>query len=266
MTTINLINNTETFTLNGVVYTHHTETGRFSKTENGKTKRIGITEYQVAEDEADRLDAKLDAAMNKLGYSRINSEWNDIRYSTCNGMSKVMAWNTVEEGLAWVEAELDAAAENPEVSLEQFVELVQEAEESVNTEAGKEIAEELAPKAKKVRKPRKSKDIAYTYYTDDEHTNALFTLTAKQVDFIKHLPDTYFWENGVESIIWVDCLCDDIGGQFAGKPMTVGAMISTLCEKGLGTRTTDRKGPRGGKATSFALTEMGMAVAIDLGL
>ena len=117
---------------------------------------------------------------------------------------------------------------------------------------------------KKERKARKSKDIAYTYYTDDAHTNALFTLTAKQVDFIRHLPDTCFWENGLDSCIWVDCLCDEIGGQFEGKPMTVGAMISTLCEKGLGSRGSERRDGR--KCTSFVLTEMGQAVAIDLGL
>lgn len=216
MTTINLTNNTETFTLNGIVYTHHTETGRFSKTENGKTKRIGVTEYQVAEAEADELDRKA--------------------------------------------AELDAAAENPEVSLEQFVELVQEAEESENTEKIEEIQREMAPKAKKARK---SKDIAYTYYTDDEHTNALFTLTAKQVDFLHEMVDTMAWD-GFDHPLYIDLLVDEIGGQFAGKPMTVGAMISTLCEKGLGERETTRRDNH--KCTSFILTEMGQAVAIDLDL
>jgi hypothetical protein len=88
-------------------------------------------------------------------------------------------------------------------------------------------------------------------------------LTPKQVDFLKHLPDTDFYE-GVESAIWIDCLCDDIGGQFAGKPMTVGAMISTLCEKGLGTRAVERREKR--KVTSFKLTELGQKVAIELGL
>jgi hypothetical protein len=90
------------------------------------------------------------------------------------------------------------------------------------------------------------------------------SLTAKQVDFIKHLPDTNFWEQGLDSCIWVDILCDEIGGQFADKPMTVGAMISTLCEKGLGTRGKNRV--NGHKCTSFALTELGKKVAKELGL
>ena len=118
------------------------------------------------------------------------------------------------------------------------------------------VEEPKAPKAKRVRKP---KDIG--------HTSAAVegvTLTAKQVDFIRHLPDTCFWEHGLDSAIWVDCLCDDIGGQFKGKPMTVGAMISTLCEKGLGTRCKQRV--NGKKATSFALTENGKLVAAELGL
>lgn len=136
----------------------------------------------------------------------------------------------------------------------------QEAEESANTEAGEEITAEILkagePKAKKERKPRKSKDVA--------HEAEGVTLTAKQVDFIKHLPDTYFWENGLDSCIWVDCLCDDIQGQFANRPMTVGAMISTLCEKGLGFRT--RVKVNGRTATSFGLTAQGKAVAKSLGL
>ena len=108
----------------------------------------------------------------------------------------------------------------------------------------------------KSSKPRKSNDVA--------HEAEGVTLTAKQVDFIKHLPDTCFWENGLDSCIWVDCLCDDIGGQFKGKPMTVGAMISTICEKGLGRRGVEKRDGR--KCTSFELTELGKKVAAGLGL
>lgn len=135
----------------------------------------------------------------------------------------------------------------------------QGAEESETTEETKKIAKELAPKAKK---PRKSKDIAWA--GDGINAPHTVTLTAKQVDFIKHLPDSNFWEHGLDSVLWVDVLCDEIGGEFAGKPMTVGAMISTLCEKGLGARATDRRDGR--KCTSFALTELGKKVAAELGL
>lgn len=108
----------------------------------------------------------------------------------------------------------------------------------------------------KPRKAKKSKDVAFECEG--------VTLTAKQVDFIRHLPDTCFWENGLDSCIWVDCLCDDIGGQFAGKPMTVGAMISTICEKGLGLRGVEKRDGR--KCTTFELTELGKKVAAGLGL
>lgn len=120
---------------------------------------------------------------------------------------------------------------------------------------------------KKAFKPRKSKDIAYTYYESDGNNaraKVLFTLTAKQVDFIKRLPNSNFWENGVESVLWCDILADEIGGQFAGKPMTVGAMISTLREKDLVHvgKDLDRKG----HPKFMELTEIGQAVAVDLGL
>lgn len=106
--------------------------------------------------------------------------------------------------------------------------------------------------AKKSRK-RASKDIAYT--------GIGFTLTAKQVDFIRHIPDTCFYEHGLDSTVWCDVLADEIGGQFAGKPMTVGAMISTLREKSL---LCVAKGEHSRKYIEF--TEVGKEVAKDLGL
>lgn len=116
--------------------------------------------------------------------------------------------------------------------------------------------EDLEPKTEepKAKKTRRSKDVAY-------EGNGV-TLTAKQVDFIRHLPDTCFWEDGLDSVIWVDVLCDDIGGQFANKPMTVGAMISTLCEKGLGERATNRREKK--KCVSFNLTSLGQIVADEI--
>lgn len=115
---------------------------------------------------------------------------------------------------------------------------------------------------KETKKARKSKDIAHSYYNED--TNAVITLTAKQVDFIKHLPDTSFWEQGLDSCPWCDVLAEEIGGQFAGKPMTVGAMISTLREKNL--LTVGRDTSRQGKPKFMQLTDMGKQVAKELGL
>ena len=130
---------------------------------------------------------------------------------------------------------------------------IEATEESQTTEETQQIAKEFAPKKKRIRK---SKDIAYEGHE--------VTLTAKQVDFIRHLPDTNFWENGLDSTVWTDVLADEIGGQFEGKPMTTGAMISTICEKGLANRATDRVNGR--KATFMVLTELGKMVAAELGL
>lgn len=129
----------------------------------------------------------------------------------------------------------------------------EEIEAAIEEEAAKEIAVEVK-KAKK--RTRKSKDIAYEGYS--------VTLTAKQVDFIRHLPDTCFWENGLNSTPWTDVLAEEIGGQFAGKPMTTGAMISTICEKGLAERAKAKV--NGKTATYMELTELGKLVAKDLGL
>ena len=135
----------------------------------------------------------------------------------------------------------------------QMESVIEATEESRTTEETQQIAKEFAPKKKRIRK---SKDIAYD-------GNGI-TLTAKQVDFIHHLPDTCFWEHGLDSALWTDVLADEIGGQFAGKPMTTGAMISTICEKGLANRANDRVNGR--KATFMVLTELGKKVTAELGL
>lgn len=169
-----------------------------------------------------------------------------------------------EAAKRWLkENKLDDAAEDENVSLEEFCEMLSEDEKTAVEPAEAELLNNVRKEkktkgeAKKTtRKPRKSKDIAYEGHG--------VTLTAKQVDFIQHLPDTCFWENGLDSTPWCDVLADEIGGQFEGKPMTTGAMISTICEKGLATRAKAKV--NGKKATYLALTELGKEVAKELGL
>lgn len=138
-------------------------------------------------------------------------------------------------------------------------EAIAKVKESEDTEEIEEITKELAPKPKKTRRP---KDVAFEADIDGKH----ITLTAKQLDFMGHLKDSCFWENGLQSAVWIDCLCDEIGGQFEGKPMTVGAMVSTLCEKGLAYRSREKVNGR--MATYMGLEELGrkVAVAANLGL
>ena len=127
-----------------------------------------------------------------------------------------------------------------------------ETEEAFNGTKTEEVKPEVKKEAKKAGKPRKSKDIA--------HESNGVTLTAKQVDFMKALPTTSWWEEGVDSTIWCDCIAEEIGW----NPMSVGAMISTLREKGLVEVTKDTS--RKGNPKSMAFTENGKEIARCLGL
>lgn len=227
----------EQITVDEIVYTS-TRPGYYYKRVDGKQTRIPKAEWEQAFDkwqakvdaeEAEAKKAILDDEMAKLGYTPVSSEFNDFRYAT-EGGAEVMAWNTVYEGMEWVEQQKQAKSDR-------------EAEDAVN---GK----------KKEKKARRPKDIA--------HESNGKTITAKQVDFIRHIPDTCFYENGLDSTMWCDCLADEIGGQFAGKPMTVGAMISTLREKDIVYVGVDRV--NGKKAKFFGFTETGKEIAKELGL
>jgi len=129
------------------------------------------------------------------------------------------------------------------------------AEEAVNKKTSHKATD------KEMKKTRRSKDVAFEYCPNGTDT---ITLTAKQVEFMTEMTKTNFWENGLESAIWCDILADEIGGQFADKPMTVGAMISTLREKDL--VIVGRDTSRQGKPKYMALTDLGKAVATELGL
>lgn len=151
--------------------------------------------------------------------------------------------NGADQGSAWEQEADDEYKTRKGEQERKQEESDKKAEEAVN---GKETK----------KKTRRSKDVAY------EGNDV--TLTAKQVDFIKHIPDTSFYENGLDSMPWCDVLADEIGGQFAGKPMTTGAMISTLKEKGVIVVGAEKV--NGHKAKYFCFTEIGRKVATDLGL
>ena len=189
------------FTLNGTAYRHNEESNRYSKTENGKTRRIGKAEYEAALQEVTKSPEKAPEQQD---------------------------------------------APEADLTPEQVKKALEEAEESVETEEVKKIAKKARTKKVKVG--------GMEFNENGVHV----MLTAKQVDFIRHLPDTTFWERGVDSLPWIDCLCDDIGGQFENKPMTVGAMVSTLREKGLletGVTTINKR-----KSKYFRVTETGKAI------
>ena len=219
------------FTVNNIDYEAIEKNGTFSgyfyKTENGKKTRISRAAFEAAETE--HIDAAVEEKTREM----------------------VGLGDEEHEGL-----HMDLTAEEEAKAME-------EAEKWLKDHGV------TLPRNKPAKRTRKSKDVAFSMHmtteADPEETDAnLITLTAKQVDFMKHLPDTCFWENGLDSEVWVDCLCDDIGGQFKDKPMTVGAMISTLCEKGIGTRGVSKV--NGHQATAFKLTEIGIVIAAELGI
>lgn len=264
-----MMNERMTFTLNNAEYLD-TCNGRFYRTENGKKVRISKAEYEVAweaytdslrtEEQVDEQpEDELVEGRDYIEYKGYKIFGNDsIRYiaTAPYGGTSPESYATVDEAKAAIDADLKVVEENakkasgkPEKA--QKTDKVQK--DSKKAEGTKEVKEK-APKTKKVPEGGAQFEIG----------DLKVILTAKQIDFIKHLPDTDFWENGIDSKIWVDCLCDEIGGQFEGKPMTIGAMISTLCEKGLGLRAKEKINNR--KATSFCLTELGKQVAQKLGL
>jgi hypothetical protein len=128
-------------------------------------------------------------------------------------------------------------------------------DEALKTADIKEVhQDDEKPDKKKVAKPRRSKDIAHEYHG--------ITLTTKQVSFIKMVPNDDFYENGLDSKLWIDCLCDTVADIFS--PMAVGAMVSTLKEKELIYVNVDKV--NGKKCKYFGFTPLGKAIAKELGL
>ena len=228
------------FEFNGVRYTN-TRPNYYYKKQDGKQVRISKAEYDEAWElsgnvelearkaeqakkdaeteknfnkKANKREVKLDAEMKKLGYSRIEHKFSPFASSTCDGQSKVMLFDSIEEGIYWVNNN----------------------------------------RPKKASKPRKSKDIA--------HESNGVTLTAKQVKFIQRMPEDDFYENGLDSTLWIDVYCDTITDEF--NAMAVGAMVSTLREKGVIHVSVEKV--NGKKCKYFGFTDLGKQVAKELGL
>lgn len=215
----------------------------------GKHRMIGGKDMKTTEITFEAGNATFTRTTNGYYYMKsaeTEDRWKRIKQAEFEAVyNDYMEETTVEEG---------RAAEAIEGSSPLTEEVY---EEPKPTEKSTEPA-----KAKGKKKRRSKAVFTYTDLTNGDQ----ITLTEKQVDFFKHLPDTCFWEDGLNSSPWIDVLCDEIGGQFAGKPMTVGAMISTLKEKGLLIVSKKTNGVNGGRARYFELTEIGKMVARELGL
>lgn len=136
-----------------------------------------------------------------------------------------------------------------------------QAREAKQAESDK--AAENAMNGKKTKKARKSKDIALSVTVVlAEDKIADVTLTKKQVRFLERLPEDDFFENGVDSSIWIDVYCDTVADEF--NPMAVGAMVSTLREKDIIWVSKDRVN---GKTCKFmGFTDLGKSILKEMGL
>ena len=93
-----------------------------------------------------------------------------------------------------------------------------------------------------------------------------YGLTDKQRYFLDMMRHDCFYEHGMESSLWVDILVDTLGGMADGgmNPMTCGAMVSTLRERGILSVGYDK---REKKTVKFiTLTEYGKEVMKKHGL
>ncbi len=138
----------------------------------------------------------------------------------------------------------------------------EDAEDTQNTEAltPASDAKKTPKKAKKNTRKKKVQVGGFEFQEGEVH----LILTPKQLDFLRRLSDSTFWQQGVQSTLWIDILCDEITGQFEGKPMTVGAMVSTLREKGILAVAIGKLENK--KAKYIELTDFGQRIATRIGI
>lgn len=99
-------------------------------------------------------------------------------------------------------------------------------EDAAIRELAGRVSDRVAEEA--VNHPKKSsrslRKAAYRVTVDGQEIG----LTEKHVTFLESLPKCSYWDHGLDSSVWVFALTDT-----GMAPMTVGAMVSTLREKGL---------------------------------
>ena len=218
-----------TFTLNGTVYETNEKGNYFYKSTSKMDKK------------GNPIMMRISQAVYEQAFDQYVKEAADVAEA--------------QEPMDW-EREADAEYEE---RLQKQAESDRTAEEAVNKKTSRKDLHKAIDK--EMKKTRRSKDVAFEYCPNGTD---IITLTAKQVEFMAEMTKTSFWENGLDSALWCDILADEIGGQFAGKPMVVGAMISTLREKNLINVSKDDS--RKGHPKFMVLTDMGKQVAKELGL
>lgn len=232
------------FEIAGIEYKYNAETGRYSKTENGKTKRIGKAEYD-------------EAASKPVNVKTIPSENGEHAVELAKiGAGYGIRFVGDEEFKSFDKSEFKSEVDPRDGEGGRF--------ETAFEYMGRRYWLKDAVIKGETKKTKKSNRSKKNAAFKKQFGEVEITLTEKQVDFFHHMQDTCFWEQGLDSTPWIDILCDEIGGQFENKPMTVGAMVSTLREKDLLIVGVQRINGR--KAKYFALTDLGKKVITELGL
>lgn len=94
-------------------------------------------------------------------------------------------------------------------------------------------------------------------------------LTEKHMVFLINLPKCFFWKDGLNSSVWVFDVRNTLALMAGMADMTVGAMISTLREKGLLRVMSGKMESTNGRTRRekyIELTETGKKVAKALGI
>lgn len=218
-----------TFTINGTIYETN-EKGNYFYKSTGKMDKKG-----------NPIMMRISQAVYEQAFDQYVKEAADVAEA--------------QEPMDW-EREADAEYEE---RLQKQAESDKAAEEAVNKKTSRKDLHKAIDKvvSKEMKKTRRSKDVAFEYCPNGTDT---ITLTTRQVQFLKLLPKTSFWEEGVESTLWCDCIAEDIDW----NPMSVGAMISTLREKKLMTVAKDTS--RKGNPKCMTFTAVGRVIAEKLGL
>lgn len=213
----------------------------------------------IVKEDKDMADSK--AITFEVNGTKYNSNEKGNRFYKTIGTQKVRIseaeWNKAMDAYASVMVDAPAVDEwEAEADAER-----QAREDKVAADA-KQAEEAVAKKTKKKSK----KNVAFEGVFETGEGEAFevnhVTLTEKQVKFIKLLPRDDFYENGLDSALWIDVLCDTLAGEF--NPMALGAMVSTLREKYLISVGVQKV--NGKKCKFFGFTELGKKVARELGL
>ena len=191
---------------------------------------------------------------------------NGIGYNTNekgNRFFKIENEKTVRIGKAEYEAAFEEYTNDIEDAELEFDEekAIREAKKEME-EASDHAAEEAVNRPKK--SSRSLRNAAHRVEVDGQEIG----LTEKHVTFLKNLPKCSYWDRGLDSSVWVFDVRDTLESVgMAG--MTVGAMVSTLREKGLlmvGIDAVASSNGRTRREKFIELTETGKKVAEALGV